>query len=103
MSIHLTTTPIDLVRDLMEDPATAEIVHTILSIALGKDTTPTVAPKTLADAIREYQHQNRLSRANMAAALGISYPYLCELMNGTKTPGKKALNGLTALGIVNYS
>lgn len=97
--------PTDLVRSLLAKPETALHVYALLGAVLTneghlpKRERPPVEKITLAEALREHMHVFRMSRKELATDMQISYPYLCQLLDGTKTPGSKALEGLTRAGV----
>lgn len=100
-----TLSPTELVRSLLTKPDTALHVYALLGAVLTneghlpKPERPPVQKITLADALREHMHVYRMTRQQLATDMGISYPYLCQLLDGTKRPGEKALTGLTNAGV----
>lgn len=98
-------TPTQLVRSLLKDPKAAMHVYALLGAVLTneghlpKAERPPVEKITLAEALREHMHVHRMSRADLARDMEVSYPYLCQLLDGSKTPGAKALAGLTRAGV----
>lgn len=98
MTIEVTSTISTdaLVDALMAHPTTARTVYALLGERLSSATPEKV---TLGDALKAHMFHKRLTRRDLATQMGISYPYLCELLHDKKTPGKAALDGLTSAGV----